>query len=172
MCLLLFRILILSYYYIGGKLSTLCTWRNVSMSNVSFIIKYINHQMFTFQMRAAVLLDNFCDQNRPIHFFHIRRIYNFWTTLIIKMIYNQRMCRTINPMYVLIKLKLFSLNKIASVWTSPSNQSQAFGWRWGEDYCSTCLINWHTHQNTLVKRCISTTSLFSGIHSSNKFCSP
>lgn len=99
-------------------------------------------------MIAAVHINNFCDQNRPIQFFHIGVRYNFWSTLFIKMIYNQWMCRTINPMYVLIKLKLFSLNKIASVWTSPSTQSQAFGWRWGEDYCSTCLINWRTHQNT------------------------
>lgn len=113
---------------------------------------------FHCQMSAAVLMKIFCDQNRPIQFFHIRGIY----------MYNW-MCRTINPMYVLIKLKLFSLNKIASVWNSPSTQSQAFGWRWGKDYCSTCLINWRTHQNTLVKRCISTTLLFLGIQSSYKF---
>lgn len=126
---------IISYYYSGRKLSTHCIWRNVSMSNVCFIIKYINLQILHFhcQMSAAVLINNFCDQNRPIQFFHIRRIY----------MYNL-MCRTINPMYVLIKLK------IASVWTSPSTQSQAFGWRWGEDYCCSCIYDYTLFGDTFL----------------------
>lgn len=60
------------------------------------------------------------------------------------MIYNQWMCRKINPMYVLIKiLKFFLWIKSPAYELSHRPSLKLSGWRWGEDYCRPCLVGVH-----------------------------